>query len=104
MLHDDRPACDTCSCKRDDNEKFDIVLFCHSMYGMKPKAEFIKKAIKMLVEQPEDGMVIVFHRDETLRLDGLVCQQTASFPTGAVSVTGDDDVLDISLLLLPGFL
>ncbi|KAJ6118025.1 hypothetical protein N7523_005776 [Penicillium sp. IBT 18751x] len=103
MLHDDRPACDTCSCKRDDNEKFDIVLFCHSMYGMKPKAEFIKKAIKMLVGQPEDGMVIVFHRDETLRLDGLVCKQTASFPTGAVSVAGDDDVLDIFAPFIAGF-
>lgn len=32
--------------------KFDVVLFCHSMYGMKPKARFIERALDMLVERP----------------------------------------------------
>lgn len=57
----------------------------------------------MLVEQPEGGMVVVFHRDETLRLDGLVCHRTASFPTGTVCMTNDDDVLDTFAPLFAGF-
>ncbi|CAG8899878.1 unnamed protein product [Penicillium egyptiacum] len=78
----------------DSYEKFDVILFCHSLYGMKPKARFIERALGMLVEQPKGGMVVVFHRDGTLNLDGLVCHRTASFPTGAVSVANDDEALD----------
>ncbi|KAI0601424.1 phosphoribosyl transferase domain protein [Biscogniauxia sp. FL1348] len=78
----------------DDDQKFDLVLFCHSMYGMKPKSRFIKRALEMLVEQPESGLVVVFHRDGILHLRDLVCHRTASFPTGLVSVADDDDVLD----------
>ncbi|KAJ5544099.1 hypothetical protein N7494_005378 [Penicillium frequentans] len=72
------------------------------MYGMKPKKQFIEKALEMLVEQPEGGMVVVFHRDETLHLDGLVCHQTASFPSGAICVTDDDDVLDVFAPFIAG--
>lgn len=45
------------------DDKFDVVLFCHSMYGMKPKGEHIVCALDLLVVQPDDGMVVVFHRD-----------------------------------------
>ena len=76
------------------DEKYDVILFCHSMYGMKPKSRFIERALDMLVEQPQGSMVVVFHRDGTLHLNGLVCHQTASFPTGVVHVANDDDVLD----------
>ncbi|CRL25531.1 Phosphoribosyltransferase [Penicillium camemberti] len=79
---------------RDSEEKFDIIIFCHSMYGMKPKARLIERALGMLVERPEGGMVVVFHRDGTLHLNGLVCHRTASFPTGAVCVANDNEVLD----------
>lgn len=41
------------------NEKFDIFLFCYSVYGMKPEAEIIQEVLGMLVEQPEGGMVVV---------------------------------------------
>ncbi|EFX04755.1 6-hydroxy-d-nicotine oxidase [Grosmannia clavigera kw1407] len=78
----------------DGKENFDIVLFCHSMYGMTPKRKFIERALGMLTKQPEHGFVVVFHRDGTLRLDGLVCHRTASFPTGVVSVSDKDEVLD----------
>ncbi|KAF4770878.1 hypothetical protein HAV15_012696 [Penicillium sp. str.  len=88
----------------DNDEKFDIVLFCHSMYGMNPKAKYIEEAIEMLVEQPEGGMVVVFHRDEVFYLDGLVCQRTASFPTGSVCVIDDDDELDRFTSFVTGFL
>jgi hypothetical protein len=49
----------TSTCVIEDNEKYDIDLFCHSMYGMKPKDMFIERALEMLVEQPQGGMVVV---------------------------------------------
>ncbi|KAM5376336.1 hypothetical protein ACJZ2D_005558 [Fusarium nematophilum] len=87
----------------DGDEKFDMILFCHSMYGMKPKRRFIELALEMLVERPEGGMVVVFHRDGTLHLDGLVCHRTASFPTGVISVADDDEALDRFAPFVAGF-
>ena len=87
----------------DDDEKYDIILFCHSMYGLKPKHRFIERALEMLVERPQGGMVAVFHRDGTLDLDGLVCHRTASFPAGVVRVVNDDDVLDCFAPFIAGF-
>ncbi|KAK0111036.1 hypothetical protein ONS95_001416 [Cadophora gregata] len=84
-------------------ETYDIILFCHSMYGMKPKHRYIEQALKMLVKGPDGGMVVVFHRDGALRLDGLVCHQTASFPTGVVSVSNDDKTLDCFASFVAGF-
>lgn len=86
-----------------EDGKFDIILFCHSMYGMTPKRKFIERALDMLVERPEGGMVVVFHRDGTLDLDGLVCHRTASFPTGTVCVADDDEVLDHFAPFIAGF-
>ena len=86
-----------------DTEKYDIILFCHSMYGMKPKSRFIERALKMLVEQPQGGIVAVFHRDGALDLNGLVCHQAASFPTGVVRVVNDDEVLDSFTPFIAGF-
>lgn len=85
-----------------DDEKYDIILFCHSMYGMKLKDKCIKLALKMLVEPPLDGMVIVFHR-EALHIDSLVCQQMASFPTGVVSVANNDEALNSFAPFIAGF-
>ncbi|KAI9692297.1 MAG: hypothetical protein M1822_006528 [Bathelium mastoideum] len=85
------------------DEKYDIVLFCHSMYGMTPKRNFIEQALKMLVEQPQGGLVVVFHRDGALNLDGLACHRTASFPTGVVRVADDDKVLDDFTPFIAGF-
>jgi len=87
----------------DGDEKFDVILFCHSMYGMKPKHRFIERALEMLVERPEGGMVVVFHRDGTLHLDGLMCHRTASFPTGVIRVANDDEVLDCFAPFVAGF-
>ncbi|KAK4039087.1 hypothetical protein C8A01DRAFT_36990 [Parachaetomium inaequale] len=86
-----------------DNEKFDIILFCHSMYGMKPKHRFIRRALGMLVERPPDGLVVVFHR-EGLYLDGLLCHRAACFPGGVVRVAHDDDeALDRFSAFIAGF-
>ena len=93
----------TSTTTRDHDEKYDIILFCHSMYGMKPKHRFIERALDMLVERPQGGLVAVFHRDGALHLDGLVCHRTASFPTGVVSVANDDEVLDCFAPFVAGF-
>ncbi|KAL8916515.1 MAG: hypothetical protein Q9172_006277 [Xanthocarpia lactea] len=87
----------------DHDEKYDIILFCHSMYGMKPKHRFIERALEMLVERPQGGIVVVFHRDGALHLDGLVCHRTASFPTGVASVANNDEVLDCFASFVAGF-
>ncbi|KAI9799435.1 MAG: hypothetical protein M1825_004535 [Sarcosagium campestre] len=87
----------------DDDEKYDIILFCHSMYGMKPKRRYIERTLEMLVERPQGGMVAVFHRDGALHLDGLVCHRTASFPTGVVCVANDDEMLDCFAPFVAGF-
>ncbi|KAL9090901.1 MAG: hypothetical protein Q9165_005109 [Trypethelium subeluteriae] len=89
---------------RDNAEKYDIILFCHSMYGMKPKREFIERALETLVDWPKGAMVVVFHRDGVLHLGGLVCHQTASFPTGAVRVANNDEVLDCFAPFIAGFI
>lgn len=87
----------------DDDEKYDVILFCHSMYGLKPQRSFIEKALEMLVDEPRGGMVVVFHRDGALQFDGLVCHRTAIFPTGVVHVSNDDEVLDCFARLVAGF-
>ncbi|KJX93628.1 phosphoribosyl transferase domain protein [Zymoseptoria brevis] len=40
-----------------NEESFDVILFCHSMYGMKPKRSFIEKALTLLKEKPANGIV-----------------------------------------------
>ncbi|PKK43408.1 hypothetical protein CI102_14190 [Trichoderma harzianum] len=86
-----------------DDGKFDVVLFCHSMYGMKPKRRFIEHALKLLDEGPEGGIVVVFHRDDDLNFDGLVCHHTASFPTGIVRIATDNETLDRFTSFIAGF-
>ena len=84
------------------NGRFDIVLFCHSMYGMTPKHAFIERALRLLNERAE-AMVVVFHRDGTLHVGDLVSYRTATFPTGTVRVPNDDDALDNFAPFIAGF-
>ena len=35
----------------DNDEKYDIILFCYSIYGIKPKHRFIERALEMLIDQ-----------------------------------------------------
>ncbi|KAK5655343.1 hypothetical protein OQA88_5910 [Cercophora sp. LCS_1] len=78
-----------------DGERYDIILFCHSMYGMRPKRPFVEKALKVLAAQPDDAAVVIFHRMGDVDLDGLVCHQTAWFPGGSVSIPNRDEELDV---------
>jgi len=93
----------TASGPGDTGGRFDVVLFCHSMYGMQPKEKFIHRALELLDDRSRDGLVLVFHRD-SLHLDGLVCHRTASFPTGLIRVTSDNDkTLDCFAAFISGF-
>ncbi|KAK1238234.1 hypothetical protein MKX08_002813 [Trichoderma sp. CBMAI-0020] len=91
------------SIETSDDGKFDVVLFCHSMYGMKPKRRYIEHALQLLDEDTEGGIVVVFHRDGDLNFDGLVCHHTASFPTGIVRIATDDETLDRFTSFIAGF-
>ncbi|KAJ5958393.1 Higher eukaryotic phosphomevalonate kinase [Penicillium vulpinum] len=88
---------------RDGDKKFDVILFCSSMYSMDFNARSIKRALGMLVERPEGGMVVAFYRDGTLALNGLVCHQTASFLTGAVYVADDNKALNSFCPFIAGY-
>lgn len=84
---------------RVEGEEYDAIIFCHSMYGMKPKHVFIEPALKMLTGFPHDldetGLVLVFHRDNrALHLGSLACHKTAFFPNGVIRVADNDEELD----------
>ncbi|KAL4982714.1 hypothetical protein BDW68DRAFT_182275 [Aspergillus falconensis] len=75
-------------------ENFDVIPFCHSLYGISPKRVCIERSLEMLTDRHKAGIVVVFHREHTLRLDGLVSHRRASLPTGAVKVLDEDARLD----------
>ncbi|QSZ35437.1 hypothetical protein DSL72_008307 [Monilinia vaccinii-corymbosi] len=87
----------------DDEKRFDLVIFCHSMYGMKPKEAFILRALELLVKGPEGGIVVVFHRVGDLNLEALACDRTAIHPTGTVTVVNDDEILSTFAPFIAGF-
>lgn len=91
----------------DLDRKFDLVLFCHSLYGMHPKTAAVRRALEMLVDRPRDGLVVVFHRHPLDHVvdddDGLLCHRTATFPTGVVSVPDADDDNDDDKAALDAF-
>jgi adenine phosphoribosyltransferase len=86
----------------DQNNKYDLVLFCHSMYGMKLKHRYIEQALNMLVERPHGGIVAVFHRDGS-SFQPLVCHETASYPAAAVCLVNNNDVLDSFASFVAGY-
>ncbi|KAL6161955.1 hypothetical protein ACJQWK_11967 [Exserohilum turcicum] len=85
-----------------EDRGYDVILFCHSMYGIQSKRKVIEQALGMLRER-RGGIVLVFHRDENLHLDGLVCHQSAAFPAGVVRVADEDQVLDDFTPFIAGF-
>jgi hypothetical protein len=69
-----------------DSDKYDLVLFCHNLYGMSPKWKFVKMALQLLGSVGSE-MVVVFHRDVALDFEGLVCHQTLSHASGTCRVS-----------------
>ncbi|KAM7195160.1 hypothetical protein V8F33_006834 [Rhypophila sp. PSN 637] len=88
------------------HDKFDLILFCHSMYGMEPKRDYIERALGMLVDSdeqlPGDGLVVVFHQ-EGIHFDGLICHRTAFFPTGTISVSDESAAVDFLAQFVTGW-
>ncbi|KAF2451120.1 hypothetical protein P171DRAFT_504013 [Karstenula rhodostoma CBS 690.94] len=84
-------------------DKYDIVLLCQSMYGMKDKGKIIEHALSMVRDVPEKGMVVVFHRNGSLDFHGLVCSRTVSFNTSVVRVVEDEEVLNNFARFIAGF-
>jgi adenine phosphoribosyltransferase/phosphomevalonate kinase len=93
------PSTDTTT----DESKYDIILLCHSIYGLESRKICIETALEMLTEQPTGAMVVVFYRHGFLHFDDLVCHRTATFPTGAVRVANKDVVLDSFASFIAGY-
>ncbi|KAK1484154.1 hypothetical protein CTAM01_13067 [Colletotrichum tamarilloi] len=85
------------------DDKFDIVLFCHSMYGMTPKEDYICAALGLLDEHTANSRAILFHRDGPLGLASPVPHLTSNFPTGKVRVADTNDSLDSFASFIAGF-
>ena len=86
---------------RKKRSSFDVVLFCHSMYGINPKRDIIEQALESVSAR---GIIVIFHQDRPLPVDGLVCHRTAAFPTGAVSVANTPEALDSFAPFVAGFM
>ncbi|KAF5550895.1 phosphoribosyl transferase domain-containing protein [Fusarium napiforme] len=84
-------------------EKFDIILFCHGLYGLKHKEEIIKHSIEMLPEDPHDGMVIIFHRAGSHILGNLVSHRSLSVPDRTVVIKDDDEAIDTFTSFIAGY-
>ncbi|KAM0229213.1 hypothetical protein ACHAP5_011720 [Fusarium lateritium] len=84
-------------------ERYNVILFCHSPYGMILQVETVKNALSLLVEEPDDGLVIMFHRTGSLHLGHLVCHRSACFTDGAVRIKDNDSVLDKFAPFIAGF-
>lgn len=84
-------------------EKFDLILFCHSLYGLTPKRTLLEHALSLTAQHPAPGVVVIFHRDGELSLNGLACSHIARFPCGVVAVDDDDEKLDLFLSFIAGF-
>jgi hypothetical protein len=76
------------------DEKYDIILFCHSLYGMLSEKQVVRHALDMLFEEPDGGVVVICHRDKTLRLNDLVCHRSVLFPDGIVRIKDSDDTIN----------
>jgi adenine phosphoribosyltransferase len=86
----------------ESQDKFDMVLFCHSLYGLKPKHNIIRCALNLLNNDSGDDMVVVFHRDGSLEFDGLACRHMALLPTGVVHVRDNNEALDAFAAFVAG--
>jgi hypothetical protein len=73
------------------------------MYSMKQKLKILERALELLDKQVEGAIVVVFHRDKYLHLDGLVCHHAALFPAGIAYVPDEDGVLDDLSPYIAGF-
>ncbi|KAI1814186.1 hypothetical protein GGS20DRAFT_549726 [Poronia punctata] len=82
--------------------KYDVVLFCHSLYGIETHRGAVDRALNLLVKKPADGLVLVFHRRDSLHLAGLAASVAAQH-VGTVRIKNDDAILDLFACFIAGF-
>jgi adenine phosphoribosyltransferase len=75
-------------------EKHHIILFCHSLYGISSKENVVRHALNMLFVEPEDGILVICHRDSTSCLNGLACQRSITFPDGIIRIEDSDKTIN----------
>ncbi|KAH7174664.1 uncharacterized protein B0J16DRAFT_375471 [Fusarium flagelliforme] len=75
------------------NEKYHIIIFCHSLYGIHSKEQVVRRSINLLATDP-DGILVVCHRDGALQISNLVCHQSSLFPEGVVRIKDNDTAID----------
>ncbi|QPC70887.1 hypothetical protein HYE68_001639 [Fusarium pseudograminearum] len=76
------------------HEKQHVILFCHSLYDVSSKDQVVRHALGMLSREPDDGILVVCHRDTAPFLNDLVCQRSAIFPDGTVRIKDSNDTID----------
>ncbi|KAF0638745.1 hypothetical protein FPSE5266_05483 [Fusarium pseudograminearum] len=64
------------------------------LYGVSSKDQVVRQALDMLSEEPEDGILVVCHRDTAPFLNDLVCQRLAIFPDGTVRIEDSNDTIN----------
>ncbi|OAG06155.1 uncharacterized protein CC84DRAFT_1146036 [Paraphaeosphaeria sporulosa] len=99
----DNMGLDHNACFRNARNNYDLILFCHSMYGMQSKEKVIEYALGMIKDRPQKGMVVVFHRSGSLHFRRLVCNRISIFSTGVVRVADNDEDLNKFALFIAGF-
>ncbi|PVH93019.1 hypothetical protein DM02DRAFT_697746 [Periconia macrospinosa] len=84
-------------------EKFDLILFCHSMYDLGPEDQAIERTLENLVPRPADSMVVLFHPHGTFSVQNLLCHKAVYSPIRSISVENTDTRIDVLAAFIVGF-
>ncbi|KAJ5703552.1 hypothetical protein N7493_011477 [Penicillium malachiteum] len=84
-------------------EKFDLVLFCHSLYGTGKDSKLISATLQLLTNSYDGGKVVAFHRQGSSHFDDLVCHKRSLTWDGFVGVSNKDDALDTFAMFIAGY-
>ncbi|KAJ5720724.1 uncharacterized protein N7483_008658 [Penicillium malachiteum] len=84
-------------------QKFDLILFCHSLYGTGNNSNLITATLQLLVNSHGGAKVVAFHRQGSSHFDDLVCHKTSLTWDGFVGVFDEDDTLDAFALFISGY-
>ncbi|KAJ5627334.1 hypothetical protein N7528_004761 [Penicillium herquei] len=87
----------------ESDQKFDLVLFCHSLYGTGNNSKLIQATLQLLANSHGGGNVVAFHRQGSSHFDDLVCHKTSSTWDGIVGVSNKDDALDTFAMFTAGY-
>jgi len=75
------------------NEKYHIVIFCHSLYGIPSREQVVTRSVNLLATGP-DGILVACHHDGAPQISNLVCHHSSLFPEGVVRIKDNDTTID----------